>query len=1055
MNSGTRWLLALLLAASAAPAPAQTYANRVNTRFRTISTGPLQAMVVDVSSLRDAEAVQRVAYTRAAQVRKQREAGLRRGLAALRMLYPNRRELNLGYGDIVVLREKGRLALSTGRAPGRNGNEITYTVPTSGSGSWTIQQQSELQTLIGILYAALKEVYGPPSWTGTVTLLNGDNMSPIIGDPDALSGGIYNASTNEIIFAQYLSPQTRVLNLTQMLALSFRGPASISYDAWERGMARAATQMTVASVLGQLEALYGSGAIDLSDPLWHGLDRYDLLNQPALGNDRFYPPSRAGAQANTAAFPNMLAPRLMMAGSAWLKAATVDPLFLRTFNAAYYAALAGDPGVRNSVPRLRQIAAQALLDDGVTQIEGLSFDQWYERQFALDTSVSPGTKLYALVSAIRPDTDNDDDFSMGVVLYYYRTQFDSSGAGDEINLRGTCYPIYWDYTTQNRLFLGAQYERVDIVDGVGAVAPTVFNVIGGDPDQQGRMRILMEFPVNAEVVRFAVSPRSMGKRPAPNNWWGVIVGADTGRLRIDTDTGVSAETDVRQGAFGAAIDGAAFRRPNRATLTFTPTLGAATVRQIVVGRGELVLVMNATDPVSTRTVDLPAGPAMISFPIQPLRPKAAEALLNPADDTALFNDMNLLMAHWRQSQPGEDKYLRYPTMEPLQTGKGYWSNLPVGTRVKIVGTVHAQDTVVSRALLHGWNQIGNPFEASLSIDALQFQYLADNVPVTLQEAITRGWIAAQDIPGGGKVTVWRYSPGSGYVAASQLDPWEGYWIRVLVSEGLTITYPNPTRAARAAPSFRAANAAPRGWSVTFSVRSPNGSGSTAVLGQCEGATSGADARFDALRPPEFLRSAPVAAFVRSDWGAQSGAYYSDVRASGSREPWELTVTTPAPNATYTLSWSGAASVPRSTRLVLVDTATGTRRYLQGASSIAFTTGAEGVRRFRVEVEDRGRHALRIVAGPARLTRAGTGMARVGVTLTSGALLDAVVRSADGRVVRRLQSGRATPAGESELLWDGRDDRAIAVPAGMYIVELRARTPEGEQARTVAPLVVTR
>ena len=39
---------------------------------------------------------------------------------------------------------------------------------------------------------------------------------------------------------------------------------------------------------------------------------------------------------------------------------------------------------------------------------------------------------------------------------------------DETNLNGTSFPIYWDYTFSNRLFLGAQYERVDIRDGIGS-----------------------------------------------------------------------------------------------------------------------------------------------------------------------------------------------------------------------------------------------------------------------------------------------------------------------------------------------------------------------------------------------------------------------------------------------------------------------------------------------------------------------------------------------------------------------------------------------------------
>ena len=72
-----------------------------------------------------------------------------------------------------------------------------------------------------------------------------------------------------------------------MIALAFRGPNAISYDAWERGMARAATMVTVREVLPLLESIYGAGTIDVADPLWHALDRYDLLNQPLVGPEPY------------------------------------------------------------------------------------------------------------------------------------------------------------------------------------------------------------------------------------------------------------------------------------------------------------------------------------------------------------------------------------------------------------------------------------------------------------------------------------------------------------------------------------------------------------------------------------------------------------------------------------------------------------------------------------------------------------------------------------------------------------------------------------------------
>ena len=64
--------------------------------------------------------------------------------------------------------------------------------------------------------------------------VDADAASPLF----VISGGIYNVSQSQILFAQYNSIQSKILNLTQMMALAFHGPASISYDAWERGMAR-------------------------------------------------------------------------------------------------------------------------------------------------------------------------------------------------------------------------------------------------------------------------------------------------------------------------------------------------------------------------------------------------------------------------------------------------------------------------------------------------------------------------------------------------------------------------------------------------------------------------------------------------------------------------------------------------------------------------------------------------------------------------------------------------------------------------------------------------
>ncbi len=1049
--------LLLLCLIAFAPSHAQTYRNVVNQRFNTVANGPMQAIIVDVPNLDDTLAVHRAVAAKVNAVRQARESVLMREVQILKQHgYFKKRDPNPGFADIVVLRQNGRLVLPQPRTS-RAGNELTLTFPAPGApGSWPAAQQTEYQNVWDTVYGTLRNnVWGAPSWNGAVKLVNGDNLTPIISDRNSLAGGVFNASTNEIIDSVHPSAQTRVLNLTQMMALAFRGPDAISYDVWERGMARAATLITVRSVLTLLEPrLFPTGTIDIADPLYHALDRYELLNQPALGNDRFFPVSQVNDPVNTASLAGMLYPRLQMSGSAWLKVAEENPSALRQFNAAYYLALLSNPGLKNSVPGLK-----ALMAGIVPTVEGIAFTDWYQQQYILDTSVTPGEKLYAWSFADRPDTAAKDDFAIGIVLVYYRTQFDANNNSNEANLNGTCYPIYWDYTFGFRLFLTAQFERADIRNGITSPSldPTFFGNIGGDPAQEGRMRVTIDLPVNSNSVRLYTAPRSMGSAAAPNNFWGTVVGADTGTMRIDVENGVSKEFDVKQGAFGGVIDASAFAQPRRATLTFTNTANQKTIRKVNLGYNEYVSVFYATDSVQSVTSTLPAGPAMISFPILPLHGKAEEALLNPANNAPLFNSTNLLLAEWRQSVNSDDKYLKYPFMDPLQPGHGYWSDLSGATPVKIAGRVLNNDADVSTGLLHGWNQIGNPYQQTIDITDLQFQYLADNVPQNLANAILKGWIVAQDVAGVGQVAIFDYVPSSGYVKATQLVPWRGYWIRALVSEGVTITFPNPSRAARSVRMTRAAPVSKTtGWSIPLRIAGPNGYASTAYLGMSDQASSGYDNKFDALLPPAFSRAVPSIAFSHPDWGDNAGDYYSDIRPSTSRQAWQLSVYTPAPNTNYTLSWANLTGVPRSTRLILLDTATGRRQYMQSSSGFSFNSGTTPTRNFQVIPELRGRTALRISNVIPRQSRAVGGRSvEIGFDLSSGAEVATEIRGADGRVLRRLGPGRATAAGTNQVLWDTRDDRGVTVASGAYIVKITAKTPEGETTTVIQPVLLVR
>jgi hypothetical protein len=1054
-------------------AQAQVYRNLSNARFNTVASGPMQALIVDVPDASDANAVRQAVAAQVNAARQARDRVLSKEIEYMRRVY--KRELTPAIPDIVIIRQAGRLALPPiGRT--RADNELTFNVPLStavNDGGWTTTQQSDLVGIINLVYPTLKSVYGSPSWSGTVKVTNGDNLPTSISDRYAFSGGIYNVSTGEIIFRKFQSTQSTILALTQMMAIAFHGPASISYDAWERGMARAATLVTVDGLVrgGQLSG------VDVSDPLWSALDRYDLLNQPPLGNDRFLPVSQANTPFPDSSIGFILFPRLEMSGSAWLKVATEDPSFFKTFNALYYAAFASDNGIKNRIPDLKNLAKQALATDGISTVENMDFMDWYQRQFILDTSVSPGTKLYAWEAPLRPDPTaappSDDAFGYGFTLIYYLTAFDAQGNSNEIPLSGTAYPVYWDYNFQNRLSLGLSYDQVLIgrpAPGEGSVAPIFFNALGGDTTLEGRMRVAVDFPINIENVRLYTAPRSMGKQKQPtqddpnppltfNNFWGAVVGVDTGKIHIEADGIVGTTLDVQQGAFGGRIDPTLFSRPRKATVILTDTNGVELARRRVnTGYNEYSAVLYVSDPVQSATATLPSGPAMISFPILPLKPKAADALLNPTNDQPLFNDGSLLLAQWKQSIPG---YMLYPTMDPIQPGRGYWSNLAQATPVKIYGRLAAADQDFSTGLIFGWNQIGNPYTTAVTAGDLQFEYHTDIRDTgDLAGAIQKGWIG-QNVPSIGIVAIWTYVPASGYVpvqSADLLAPWQGYWIRVVVSEGLTLAFPNPSgrsRAVRIAPKTRAVAAAPQGWAIPLVVRGPDGLGATAYLGQSSQAKTEYDPQMDALRPPDFSRAVPSIAFKHPDWGANAGDYFSDIHKTGTSDPWEITVYAPQPDKTYTLTWPNLKAMPRTTRLVLVDMATGQRQYLQGSSGYSFTPGSAATRKFQVIAEDRVRGSLRIMNVVARPTRAAGGSVQIGFDLSAGATVTTDIRGADGRTIRRLSAGRAASAGTNTLLWDMKNDQAISVPAGSYIVQITAHTPEGDTARAIAPVLVLR
>jgi hypothetical protein len=183
------------------------------------------------------------------------------------------------------------------------------------------------------------------------------------------------------------------------------------------------------------------------------------------------------------------------------------------------------------------------------------------------------------------------------------------------------------------------------------------------------------------------------------------------------------------------------------------------------------------------------------------------------------------------------------------------------------------------------------------------------------------------------------------------------------------------------------------------------------------------------------------------------ALAQDVRPGARRaQRWEVEVTTDQPNAEVTLTWNQEMPVPKGARLVLTDTVTGAKISMLQQSAYTFRTDETSRRRFVIEFQPSRIGQLRITN--IGVTRTRGNQFSIQYALSGNANVQVQIQDASGKPVARLQSG-SRAAGLNSVTWNGRTDDGIAVPPGAYQVQIIATTEEGETARVVRPIVITR
>ena len=131
--------------------------------------------------------------------------------------------------------------------------------------------------------------------------------------------------------------------------------------------------------------------------------------------------------------------------------------------------------------------------------------------------------------------------------------------------------------------------------------------------------------------------------------------------------------------------------------------------------------------------------------------------------------------------------------------------------------------------------------------------------------------------------------------------------------------------------------------------------------------------------------------------------------------------------------------------------------MRGTSSFQWNTGERpALRRFRVEATAAAMNqGLRITGIAGRSVGRGAGVA-VSYSLSSSADVEVRILGSNGKAIRKLLSRSSRAAGMNQTVWDQKNDAGVAMPAGAYVVEIRAQSADGQQSvRAAQPILVVR
>lgn len=655
------------------------------------------------------------------------------------------------------------------RAPG---DSITLQFETSGSRSFPSDYRLYLQSVFAAAKPAMEAIFGPPSFSGTVKVLNYDADIPA---RQAVSGGVYvhnGTSGPEIQFPVYQSATAAGVNFVHTLLLAYLGNTTYPFDAYEEGFVRAAT-MVVARSSGSIPNSTPELIEGTLDSLYDASSFYDWSNTPGLGAPNFIAPNLLTAPLPTGGSTGgIFLLRHQMAGTAWGKVVSEFPGFIKEFNRRYQLSPSSYQTEAQLI-NLGQAAINTVAGTPNTQVEGVRYSDWVLRQSVLDPNINAGVKVVPQAFPVAPTGGSSDFGVFGIVVNAFRTDPN----GNETLLNGTCYPCYWrpDFT---RFFTSAQDDVAPISGAYGSVVPN----FPGDTFSNQPYRVAVDLPFLGKTARMYLPAGAIatGSQPVFKNAYGTLTGfpIENGvnyAINLTWTGGSQSNISVRNFAFGVPISATSFDNAQPVTIdVFRVTQSSAVQvmsRRVNKGKGPLVVDLRSDDCYSSFVLGRPNRLGLIGFPLQPYRP-------NPAD-VLKMNPNQTLVARYN---PFGGTYDLFPKEGEFREGLGYFARTNGDPNLIVEGLTSAE-TPIAVGLQAGWNLVTVPFNETVTTNQVAVTTSTDSLSTYSQ---AQGDLIGQ--------TFFRFNPDpvnpdlGTLIAANTFVPGQAYFVRALKPEGAVLLF---------------------------------------------------------------------------------------------------------------------------------------------------------------------------------------------------------------------------------------------------------------------------